>query len=365
MAAPSTSDAPAAEPLDVSEPPPAPSSTSKFGSADDYEILHTLGEGAYGVVLKAKTKATGQLVAIKRFRDSENVDENMRKVALREVKALRQCAHINVIGLLELYRNKKQKLHLVFEYAERTLVDELGMDSIRTKLCIWQLLRAVDHCHANGIVHRDLSPKNILLTSNGVLKLCDFGWARPITQSGGNGGDDDADELTDYVGQRWYRAPELLIKQPYSFAVDAWAIGVTIPEVATGKPLLPGTSEVDQVFKIIGLLGPLPDDTLKTFKQFPAFKSADNIAMPPHKPLRQRLPRLQQQLVDVMEACLTYDPVARATCEELLNMEYFKEDGLGGPSEEEESAEELLKTLERVAKEAAAKKPKSGLCVVQ
>ena len=87
--------------------------------------------------------------------------------------------------------------------------------------------------------------------------------------------------------------------------------------------------------------------------------------MPPHKPLRQRLPRLQQQLIDVMEACLTYDPVARATCEELLNMEYFKEDGLGGPSEEEESAEELLKTLERVAKEAAAKKPKSGLCAVQ
>jgi serine/threonine-protein kinase RIO1 len=175
---------------------PAGSSTKPaFGSADDYEISATIGEGSYGVVLRAVHRDSGRQVAIKRFRDSDAEDETVRKMAQREVRLLKRVQHENVVALLEVYR-RKQKLHLVFEFVPKTLVDFLGMDAQRTKLVVWQLLRAIGHCHACGVVHRDVSPKNVLLSSTGVLKLADFGFARTLSDEGG---------YTDYVGQRAYR----------------------------------------------------------------------------------------------------------------------------------------------------------------
>ncbi len=66
------------------------------------------------------------------------------------------------------------------------------------------MLKAVEYCHVNDVVHRDIKPENLLVNKNGVLKLCDFGFARPLPQN-------EREPLTDYVATRWYRAPELLL----------------------------------------------------------------------------------------------------------------------------------------------------------
>ena len=86
------------------------------------------------------------------------------------------------------------------------------------KAFIYQLCQAIHWCHSHDIIHRDIKPENLLVnTKNNSLKLCDFGFARSIGQ---------AENLTDYVATRWYRAPELLLGSTnYGFGVDMWAIG--------------------------------------------------------------------------------------------------------------------------------------------
>ena len=83
-----------------------------------------------------------------------------------------QLKHDNIVNLIEVFR-RKSKLHLVFEYVERTILEDLernpdGMDPIETKKCLWQLLRSIDYCHAHNIIHRDIKPENLLISRNGA-----------------------------------------------------------------------------------------------------------------------------------------------------------------------------------------------------
>ena len=192
---------------------------------DKYDILGVVGEGkaqtgAYGVVLKAKNKETAELVAIKRFKESEE-DEIVRKTIGREIKVLRMLKHENIVQLKQAFR-KQGKLYLVFEYMDRNLLEALEekpnglgvffMQPEKVKNYIYQLCKAIDLCHSQDIIHRDIKPENLLVSNENVLKLCDFGFARPVNPSA---------VLTDYVATRWYRAPELLIDNiGYDKAVD-------------------------------------------------------------------------------------------------------------------------------------------------
>ena len=162
-----------------------------------YELLGTIGEGTYGVVLKARHKESGQIVAIKKFKESDDTEE-VRKTALREVRILKQLRHDNIVGLLEVFR-RKRKLYLVFEYVESTLLEELerrpeGLDPMDVKKIMWQLVRGVEYLHCHQVIHRDIKPENLLLSRAGVLKLCDFGFARTLGAPG--------TRYTDYVSTR-------------------------------------------------------------------------------------------------------------------------------------------------------------------
>lgn len=99
------------------------------------------------------------------------------------------------------------------------------------------MLKAVEFLHINKIMHRDVKPENLLLSKSGIVKLCDFGFARGIkTQNF---------QYTDYVSTRWYRAPELLVGDAaYSSSVDVWAIGCIFAEIYNGLPLFPGESDL-------------------------------------------------------------------------------------------------------------------------
>lgn len=112
-------------------------------------------------------------------------------------------------------------------------------------------------------------PENLLVEDTGTLKLCDFGFARYATNPD--------DILTDYVATRWYRAPELLlgppfyldgkhVRPPYSQPVDIWAVGCLFGELVDGQPLFPGDSDLDQLYRIVQMMGPLPEAQVELFR---------------------------------------------------------------------------------------------------
>lgn len=101
----------------------------------------------------------------------------------------------------------------------------------------WQTANSLQYCHRNGFFHRDLKPENLLISETNIIKLADFGLAREIRSR---------PPFTDYVSTRWYRAPEILLRSTtYNSPVDIFALGCIMAELYEGKPLFPGTSEID------------------------------------------------------------------------------------------------------------------------
>ena len=96
----------------------------------------------------------------------------------------------------------------------------------------------MEFLHSSRVIHRDIKPENLLISESGVVKLCDFGFARKLQEKANY-------QYTDYVSTRWYRAPELLVGDAaYSTSVDVWAIGCIFAEIFNGLPLFPGQSDL-------------------------------------------------------------------------------------------------------------------------
>ncbi|KAF6724013.1 Cyclin-dependent kinase-like 2 [Oryzias melastigma] len=234
-----------------------------------YESLGPVGEGSYGTVLKCRHRESGRLVAIKKFIDSDD-DKTVKKIALREIKLLRQLRHDNLVNLLEVWK-RRHRWYLVFEFVDRTLLNDLeqnpsGLDLDTARQYLYQILRATDFCHQQNVIHRDIKPENILISHTGVVKLCDFGFARTMTSP------PESAVYTDYVATRWYRAPELLVGDiKYGKPVDVWAVGCLIIEMLTSQPLFPGESDLDQIHHIVRCFGNLMTHHQELFYRNPVF----------------------------------------------------------------------------------------------
>ncbi|XP_033627587.1 cyclin-dependent kinase-like 1 isoform X2 [Asterias rubens] len=311
---------------------------------DKYEKLNKIGEGSYGVVFKCRNRDTEEIVAIKRFVESED-DPSIKKIALREIRMLKQLKHRNLVNLLEVFR-RKRKLHLVFEYCEKTLLNSLdeyakgkliehqgtlgGMPEERVKKWINQLLEAVKFCHDHNCIHRDVKPENILITKDDMLKLCDFGFARILTGPG--------DDYTDYVATRWYRSPELLVGDTkYGPPVDVWAIGCVMAEMLTTEPLWPGRSDVDQLYLIRKTLGDLIQRHMNIFSTNAFFQG---LPLPEPKVLEPLDLKFHDSpdALKFLKSCLKMDPQARLTCEQLLKLDFVQ-----GAGEERDKSERVAR----------------------
>ncbi|XP_052280932.1 cyclin-dependent kinase-like 5 [Dreissena polymorpha] len=290
-----------------------------------YEIVGVVGEGAYGVVLKCKHKETGELVAVKKFKDGEE-NEDVRRTTLRELKMLRSLKQENIVELREAFR-RKGKLYLVFEYVERNMLELLedmasGVPPEKVRSYTYQLCKAIHWCHSNDIIHRDIKPENLLISSGDVLKLCDFGFARTIN-NGMNG------MYTDYVATRWYRSPELLLGAPYGKAVDIWSIGCILGELADGQPLFPGESEIDQLYVIQKIVGQLPPDQMNMFYNNARFSGLKFPSVSKPQTIVKRYQGiLSSVMIDFMVQTLRLEPTDRFTIEDCLDHVSFQTERL-------------------------------------
>ncbi|XP_046434819.1 cyclin-dependent kinase-like 4 isoform X2 [Neodiprion fabricii] len=309
-----------------------------------YERLARLGEGSYGVVFQCRDRQTGRLVAVKKFQQTED-DPLIRKIALREIRLLKNLKHPNLVNLLEVFR-RKRKLHLVFEYCEHTLLNEMekfpkGCPDSTTRQLTWQILQGIAYCHRLGCVHRDVKPENILLTNDGVVKLCDFGFARMLSPG---------ENYTEYVATRWYRAPELLVGDTqYGTPVDVWAIGCVFAELVRGQALWPGKSDVDQLYLIRKTLGDLLPRHIAIFQQNEFFAGVTLPAPQTITPLEDSLPNRPSAplQIDFLTKCLDKDPEKRWTCDQLLEHLYFENFHFKMPDVEMEEFEKLRKYRDR------------------
>ncbi|KAJ8008538.1 hypothetical protein DPEC_G00105920 [Dallia pectoralis] len=290
---------------------------------ENYENLGLVGEGSYGTVMKCRHKENGRIVAVKKFLESED-DKTVKKIALREIKMLRHLRHENLVNLLEVWK-KRRRWYLVFEFVERTVLDDLersqsGLDYSHLRRYLYQILRAVSFCHQHNIIHRDIKPENILVSQGGVVKLCDFGFARTMAAPGEN--------YTDYVATRWYRAPELLVGDTkYGKAVDVWAVGCLCVEMLTGEPLFPGDSDIDQLYLIIRSLGNLTPRHKEFFYKNPVFSGVSLPEVSEREPLEYRYPKISATTRDLTKKCLQMDPNRRPQCADLLQHQMFTNDG--------------------------------------
>jgi cyclin-dependent kinase-like len=255
------------------------------------------------------------------FKESED-DEVVRKTTLREVKLLRLMRHPNIVCLKEAFR-RKSKLYLVFEFVERNLLEVLeenpnGLDYELARSFAFQLVQAIYWCHRSNIVHRDIKPENLLVSRKNELKLCDFGFARVVS---GN------QPLTDYVATRWYRAPELLLGSTrYTAAVDMWAIGCIMGELIDGQPLFPGESEIDQLYIIQKILGPLAGEHMQQFlknKRFAGLKFPD---MSHPETLQKRyMGTLSKRGIAFMTQCMLMKPQDRLSSRDAVVHPLFED----------------------------------------
>jgi len=284
-----------------------------------YKKLGTAGEGAYGIVLKCKCKNSGKLVAIKQFRENDAEDEEAARVMQREVNILRTLKHENIVDMKEVFR-EKGTLCIVFEYVEKCLLDvihlhETGLGVEITRKLIFQLTRAIEHCHDHHVIHRDIKPDNLLINPvDHSLRLCDFGSACKISSK---------QILTDYAATRWYRAPELLVRfNDYGPGVDMWGLGCVMAELLTGQPFFAGQTDLDQLFIINNALGPLtPQQTercldLTDFVKFPEVGERQT--------LQKRIGRVgTEQQMRFLTRTLVVDPAQRLTAKAALSMPWL------------------------------------------
>uniref|UniRef100_A0A8D0APP9 Cyclin dependent kinase like 5 n=1 Tax=Sander lucioperca TaxID=283035 RepID=A0A8D0APP9_SANLU len=249
-------------------------------------------------------------------------NEEVKETTLRELKMLRTLKQENIVELKEAFR-RRGKLYLVFEYVEKNMLELLeelpnGVPTDKARSYIYQLIRAIHWCHKHDIVHRDIKPENLLISSDDVLKLCDFGFARNLSEG------TDAN-YTEYVATRWYRSPELLLGAPYGKAVDMWSVGCILGELSDGQPLFPGESEIDQLFTIQKVLGPLPPEQMKLFYNNPRFHGLRFPAVNHPQTLERRyLGIIGGALLDLLKNLLLLNPTERFLTEQSLNHHAFQ-----------------------------------------
>ncbi|XP_035388738.1 MAPK/MAK/MRK overlapping kinase isoform X1 [Electrophorus electricus] len=285
----------------------------------DYKTVKKIGEGTFSEVVRVQNLKDGKYYACKTMKQSVNSLEQAHN--FREVQAMKILSpHPNILQLHELiFDQDTRTLSLICELMEMNIYElirgrQVPLAENKVKHYIYQLCKALDHMHSNGIFHRDVKPENILIKHD-VLKLADFGSCRSVYSKPPH---------TEYISTRWYRAPECLLTDGYySLKMDMWSAGCVFFEIISLSPLFPGSNEVDQVSKIHDVLG-TPDSTvLQKFKQSRAMHF--NFLPREGTGLSQLIPQCSTPCLSLLSHMLAYDPDERISACAALQHPCFRE----------------------------------------
>ncbi|KAF9380923.1 cyclin-dependent serine/threonine protein kinase, partial [Podila verticillata] len=261
---------------------------------DKYQKIEKLGEGTYGIVYKAQNRETNDVVALKRIR-LDNEEEGVPCTAIREISLLKELKQSNIVKLYDVLHTEK-KLTLVFEFLDSDLKKFLDtysgdIDVLTIKQLMYQLMRGIAYCHEHRVLHRDLKPQNLFISKKGDLKLGDFGLARafgiPVRS------------YSHEVVTLWYRAPDVLMgSKQYSTSIDIWSAGCIFAEMASGRPLFPGSSVKDQLLKIFKILGTPTEETWPGVSRLPEYRPDFPLFNPIQ--LENLVPKLEPSGIDLL-----------------------------------------------------------------
>ena len=341
-----------------------------------YDISQKLGKGAYGIVWKATERKTAKTVALKKIFDAfQNATDAQR--TFREIIFLQQMAgHENIVELCNLLKaDNDRDIYLIFEYMETDLHAVIRaniLEEIHKQYIMYQSFKALMYMHSANLVHRDMKPSNLLLNSECLMKVADFGLARSLLSTKGDQdpateGDntkmpdnpyyiDDNPIMTDYVATRWYRAPEILVGSlTYSTAVDLWSLGCIFGEMLGGKPLFPGQNTLNQIERVGQVIGAPDRDEILTLNSPYTLEMLDGMKFPsgerkpdgkrelvkfdrenPPEPgcgggddlvtsWRAVYPKASDDAIDLMLQLMQYDPDKRITPEAGLTHPYCEQ----------------------------------------
>eukprot|EP00184_Porphyridium_aerugineum_P007287 CAMPEP_0184706422 /NCGR_PEP_ID=MMETSP0313-20130426/36752_1 /TAXON_ID=2792 /ORGANISM="Porphyridium aerugineum, Strain SAG 1380-2" /LENGTH=619 /DNA_ID=CAMNT_0027167975 /DNA_START=553 /DNA_END=2412 /DNA_ORIENTATION=+ len=212
----------------------------------DFEIVKTLGKGASGKVFLVKDKLTGEELALKVIEKSIVYETNdAYRHALDERLVLElACEHPFILNLYYAFQSDK-RLYLVTEYcAGHDLFDYLKargrpLPEKRAKRVAAEILLALEHVHSLGVIYRDLKLENVLLDSEGHVRVADFGLSKIVSAAEGEKPVDQTNLKVQgaktFCGTREYVAPEMLVGRQYGQSVDLWALGILIYEILCGR----------------------------------------------------------------------------------------------------------------------------------
>ncbi|KAL0230297.1 hypothetical protein PCE1_003858 [Barthelona sp. PCE] len=260
----------------------------------EFSRMQKMGSGSFGTVYSALHKVSGETVALKEINVS-SFSETVMQTFREEVRMLHQLNHNNVVGYFGSFFNvKKDKLYIVTEYADAGSLDDLlkiysfsPSDERVIAFIARELLSGITHLHENKLMHRDIKGGNVLLSRNGDVKICDFGVSKMMEAT--------VDQAHTFVGSMLWMAPEQIgarisDHKEYGFAVDIWAFGITLIELADGVP---------------------PHANLKTWAVMNAITNGD----PPTVKTQGYSPLF----IDFLSKCLVVDPQQRWKPRQLLS----------------------------------------------
>jgi len=316
---------------------------------EKYKAVRRIGRGQYGIVWLAERKSDNKKVAIKRiyraFRDLVDSKRSFREVMI----LLNLRGHKNIVTLLDVVHSKNdQDLYLVLHYMDSdlyTLFRNSSILPIHKQWIIYQILKGLKYIHSAGIIHRDIKPMNILINNKCNIRICDFGSARLINLVDTINPPDTQRPLTDYVGCRWYRAPELLLCcENYRFSVDVWAAGCILGEMLSTKPIFQSSSTLHLLYLIVAFTGKPSNTEILSMRSPHAVTMLESFTRTPPISMMKRFPFATEESLDMIRLCLQFNPMKRLTAEEALAHPYLG--NFANPDDEPSKTEPITLPLD-------------------
>jgi len=292
-----------------------------WGSQDDYEVVRKIGRGKYSEVFEGISVSTGDKCVIKILKPV------MKKKIKREIKILQNlCGGPNICKLLDVVRDPQSKTpSLIVEHVNNTDFKVLypSLHDYDIRYYINEILKALDFCHSQGIMHRDVKPHNVMIDhEKRKLRLIDWGLAEFYHPG---------KEYNVRVASRYYKGPELLVDlQLYDYSLDMWSLGCMLAGMVFRKePFFQGHDNYDQLVKIARVLGTEGlIDYLEKYGLELDTHFDDILGRHSRKPwakfiTAENQPMVKQEVVDLIDHMLVYDHACRILPKEAMDHVYF------------------------------------------